>query len=101
MIYDIYVETDDADYRDVRLDMAIEDYQSDTYSVTLTLDRVFATRGLDDVMYAASGQHFVPLTKGQVPEWVKRLIITLTPRMHDVMDDPNSVPITRWLEEAA
>ncbi|MBK8467603.1 MAG: hypothetical protein IPL32_17455, partial [Chloracidobacterium sp.] len=61
MIYDIYVENDDSDYRDVRLDMALEDYTEDTYSVVLTLDRDYGTRSMGDVLYAASMQFFVAI----------------------------------------
>lgn len=99
MIYDIYVENDDKDYRDVRLDMALEDYTEDTYSVVLTLDRDYGTRCLGGVLYGAGDKFFVELNKNDVPEWVKRLTITLTPRMHEVMSDYMNKPITRFMDE--
>lgn len=99
MIFDIYVQFDDEQYKDVYLDMALEDYHGEIYRAHLALDKASNEVELNsDVLYSPSGEiEFTVLKSNDVPSWVKRLVIHLTPRMHEVMK--TGVVIRRFLEE--
>lgn len=100
MIFDIYVQYDDADYKDVYLDMALEDYHGPVYRAQLTLDKAINHVEMSpDIFYSPSGEiEFTEMHPNDKPEWVKRLVLHLAPRMHEVMK--NGKAIRRWLEDS-
>ena len=99
MIFDIYVMYDDGDFKDVYLDMALEDYHGATYRAQLCLDKAKGVATLNsNIFYSECGDiEFDVRDPNEVPSWVKRLIIHLTGRMHEVLEKGKS--IRRWLED--
>ena len=99
MIFDIYVQYDDEDYKDVYLDMALEDYHGEVYQAHMTLDKASGVLTMhSDIFYSPSGDiEFRVLSSNDIPSWVRNLHRHLTPRMHEVMKTGKA--IRRWLED--
>lgn len=101
MIYDIYVMYEDDEYKDVRLDMALEDYAGACYHVTLTLDKCIGVTQLQDFCFAPPDKSFDEIASNDVPDWVRNLARFLRPRMEEMMSKPVNTRIQRWMEDAA
>lgn len=99
MIFDIYVQYDDEDYKDVYLDMALDDYHGEVYRAHLALVKSEQSVEMNsDILYSPSGDvEFRVLSSNDIPSWVRNLHRYLTPRMHEVMKTGKA--IRRWLED--
>lgn len=100
MIYDIYVQYDDENYKDVYLDMALEDYHGEVYRAHLVKHKDSHTFEMNsDILYSPNGAvEFQVLKSNDIPSWVRNLHRHLTPRMYDVME--TGVVIRRFVEDA-
>lgn len=88
MIFDIKLNRDDDNVREVALYMALEDFDDNSYRVRLIKDKtqLGVEARLDDIVYC-EGRHFPyeQVSRNNIPSWVKNLVRYLEPRMHEVM----------------
>jgi hypothetical protein len=102
VIFNIAVHYEDADTKEVILDMALEDFEAESWRVALILDKTqldVAARLTSIARCNGNEDIYRDVPRNEVPEWVKRLVIRLTPRMHEVME--HGTAIRRWVEEEA
>jgi hypothetical protein len=99
MIYDITVTYEDEDFRDVAVDMALEDYAHDCYRLSVIYDKAEDTVKLCDVDFCEDNDdefHYVPTN--ELPEWVRRLSEHLTPRASAMARGEITKPIKSFVE---
>ena len=102
MIFDIYLHYEDADYRDVVLDMALEDYAGESWRAQLTLDKsqLGVPAQLGDIERCVGNDDtYEPADRNEIPGWVKNLTTFLRPRMEAVM--AGEPEVSSFMDEAA
>ena len=100
MIYDIYLANEDENYRDVALDMAIEDFDKGCWHVVTTLELESDTIDKPSFGYSESvNEPFKEVNEKEAPRWVRVMAMRMFPRIEAMLRGRIIQPIRSYNDE--
>ena len=99
MIYDIYISEEDENYTEACLDMALEDFEDETWRVEFRFEHESDEIRQGDFERAESGSfdiYELCANKNDIPRWVQVMTMRMRPRIEDVLRGKAREPVHEW-----
>lgn len=105
MIYDIYISEEDENYTEACLDMALEDFEGETWRVEYSFEHEsdeISQGGFERAESGSFGIYELCTNKNDIPRWVQVTAMRMKPRIEDILRGKAREPVHEWaqIEEA-